>query len=499
MKFLTIMLSFFLLFNLSFVTHAQQIQQYELQDAFPNLSFGSPVDLQHAGDGKNRLFVVSRSGIISVFENTPDVKSSKIFLDIRGKVIAVSELGLLGLAFHPDYEHNGYFYVNYTAPNPLRTIIARYSVSTNDPDSADKKSELIIFQVDQPYPNHNGGQLAFGPDGYLYIALGDGGSAGDPKNNGQNKSSFLGKILRLDVNCTSGNKNYCIPPDNPFAGNTQGFKKEIYAYGLRNPWRFSFDPVTNWLWVGDVGQDLWEEIDIVEKGKNYGWKIMEGNHCYKASTCDSSGLTLPIWEYGHDDQGGCSITGGYVYRGKKLPGLSGEYLYGDYCSGRIWALRYDGVNPAMNTLLLTGNISISSFGIDRDNEIYICDLNGKIYKLVSNIPTPTNTPTPPVTPTPIVTPSPAPTQSPIPSEKGKIFGYVVDTKGNPVESAKVKLKGEETKVKKETFSDAAGFFEFADLEEDTYKITAKKRGYKKGKETVTLEGGEEEDITVEMK
>jgi len=498
MKLPHILTSFFLIFALSCTINAQQIQQYTLQDAFPNLAFDNPLDLQHAGDGTNRLFVASQSGLISVFKNTPFVESAKTFLDIRDKVTVGGELGLLGLAFHPDYENNGYFYVNYTASNPLRSIIARYSVSANNPDSADKKSEFIVFQVDQPYPNHNGGQLAFGSDSYLYIALGDGGSTGDPRNNGQNKSSFLGKILRLDVNCTSENKNYCIPPDNPFAGNTQGYKEEIYAYGLRNPWRFSFDPVTNWLWAGDVGQALWEEIDIVEKGKNYGWRIMEGNHCYNASTCDTSGLTLPIWEYGHDNQGGCSITGGYVYRGKKFPELSGKYLYGDYCSGRIWTLQYDGVNPATNTLLLTENINISSFGIDKDNEMYICDLNGKIYQLVSDTPTPTNTPTPSVTPTPVPTPSPAPTQSPIPGEKGKIYGYVVDIKGNPIESVKVKLKGKETKIEKKTSSDADGFFEFADLEADTYKITAKKRSYKKDKQTVTLEDGEEEEITIEI-
>jgi len=500
MKFPHILTIFFLVFYVSCAVKAQQAQQpYKLQDAFPTLSFDKPLDLQHAGDGTNRLFVVSQSGLIYVFENTPNVKSAKIFLDIRDKVIAGGELGLLGLAFHPAYENNGYFYVNYTASGPLRSVIARYSVSSTNPNSADKKSEFVLLQVNQPYRNHNGGQLAFGPDGYLCIALGDGGSAGDPQNNGQNKSSLLGKILRLDVNCTSDNKNYCIPTDNPFAGNTQGFKEEIYAYGLRNPWRFSFDPVTGWLWAGDVGQDLWEEIDIIEKGKNYGWRIMEGNHCYKSSTCDTSGLTLPIWEYGHDNQGGCSITGGYVYRGKKFPELYGKYLYGDYCSGRIWTLSYDGVNPAKNTLLLKEDINISSFGIDKDNEIYICDLNGKIYKLATNTPTPTPTPAPSQTPTPMPTPSMAPTQSPIPGEKGKIYGHVVDIKGNPIESVKVKLKGKETKIKKKTSSDIEGSFEFADLEADTYKITAKKRGYRKSRQTVMLEEGEEEEIKIEMK
>lgn len=379
MKFLHNVAVLFLLLSVSAVTLAKENRQYKLQDAFPNLSFDNPLDFQHAGDGTNRVFVVSQTGLIYVLENIPSVKSAKVFLDIREKVIHGGELGLLGLAFHPDYEKNGYFYINYTTPNPLRSVIARYSVSSKNPDIADKKSELILLEINQPYSNHNGGQLAFGPDGYLYIALGDGGSAGDPKNNGQNKSTLLGKILRIDVNCTSENKRYCIPRDNPFKGNTQGYKEEIYAYGLRNPWRFSFDPVTGRLWAADVGQDLWEEIDIIEKGKNYGWRIMEGNHCFNPpSDCDTSGLTMPIWEYGHG-KGECSITGGYVYRGTRFPKLYGKYIYADFCSGRIWALHYDGKNPVMNTLLLTENINISSFGIDKNNEIYICDLNGKVY------------------------------------------------------------------------------------------------------------------------
>lgn len=498
MKFFSIAIIFFLALNVSCAANAQQNQQYILQDAFPNLSFNNPVDLQHANDGTNRLFVVSQHGLIYVFENISDASSAKTFLDIRDKVIAGGELGLLGLAFHPDYENNGYFYVNYTASNPLRSVVARYSASITNPNSAYKKSERILFQVNQPYRNHNGGQLAFGPDGYLYIALGDGGSAGDPQNNGQNQSSFLGKILRIDVNCTSGNRNYCIPPDNPFVGNTKGFKEEIYAYGLRNPWRFSFDPATGWLWAGDVGQGLWEEIDTIEKGKNYGWRIMEGNHCYHDSPCNTSGLTLPIWEYGHDNQGGCSVTGGYVYRGEKFPGLYGKYLYGDYCSGRIWTLKYDGVNPATNTLLLTENINISSFGIDKDNEVYLCDLNGKIYKLAINTPTPTTTPNPSLTPTPIPTTSTMPTQSPTPIKKGKIFGYVVDVKGGTVESAKVKLRGKATEINKKTSSDGAGFFEFADLEADIYKIITKKKEYKKSNQTITLDDGEEEEITIEI-
>lgn len=382
MKVVHILTIFLLFFFACLITNADEKKQYKLKNAFKNLSFDNPVDLQHPGDGTNRIFIVAQGGLIYVFNNNHSAKSAKVFLDIRDKVTSSGELGLLGLAFHPDYKNNGYFYVNYTASDPLRSVIARYTVRPKNRNSANKNSERILLEVNQPYSNHNGGQLAFGTDGYLYISLGDGGSGGDPQNNGQNRSSFLGKILRIDVDCTSDSKNYCIPSGNPFAGNTQGYKEEIYAYGLRNPWRFSFDPVTGWMWAGDVGQNSWEEIDIIEKGENYGWRIMEGNHCYNPSSgCDTSGLTLPVWEYGHNGQGSCSITGGYVYLGAKFPELYGKYIYGDYCSGNIWALSYDGTNSATNKLLLTADIEISSFGIDRNNEMYVCDLNGKIYKL----------------------------------------------------------------------------------------------------------------------
>jgi hypothetical protein len=388
-------LSFFVFSFLFLIMVPHSEAQVLLQPAFPNLSFNNPLDLQHPEDGTDRIFVVTQSGVIYVFNNSPSVTSAKVFLDISDRVISGGELGLLGLAFHPNYKNNGYFYVNYTAPNPLRSIIARYTVSSTDPNSADKNSEVVLLEVLQPYPNHNGGQLAFGPDGYLYIGLGDGGSAGDPQNNAQNRSVLLGKLLRIDVNKTSGGNNYAIPPDNPFVGNTSGYKEEIYAYGLRNPWRFSFDPVTKWLWAGDVGQNLWEEIDLIEKGKNYGWRIMEGNHCYDPpSGCDTSGLTLPIWEYGHDSSGGDSVTGGYVYRGTGVSELYGKYVYGDYISGRIWTLSYDGVNPPVNTLLLNSGLNIASFGVDKWNELYVCAFDGKIYKFVSITPPPLPTPTP---------------------------------------------------------------------------------------------------------
>jgi glucose/arabinose dehydrogenase len=356
--------------------------QTTIQVAFPNLTFNQPVDLQHAGDNSDRLFVVSQSGTISVFQNNSNVTNAKIFLDITDRVVSGGERGLLGLAFHPDYISNGYFYLNYTGGSPLKTFVSRFQVSTN-PDSAIKSSEVILLSFTQPYTNHNGGQVSFGPDGYLYIATGDGGSGGDPQNNGQNKSVLLGKILRIDVNGTNGSNNYSIPPDNPFANNLSGWKEEIYAYGLRNPWRFSFDPETNWNWCADVGQNVWEEINIIQNGKNYGWKTMEGAHCYSPSSgCDTSGLILPIFEYAHNSTGGYSVTGGFVYRGPNVPQLYGKYIYADYVSQKIWALTYNGLNPAVNEVLInSAGIGISSFGVDQYNELYICALsNGKIYK-----------------------------------------------------------------------------------------------------------------------
>lgn len=356
--------------------------QVELQNAFPTLNFDRPVDLQFPTDGTNRLFVLEQEGLISVFENDRNVATSTVFLDIRDKVQdSGNEEGLLGLAFHPDYQNNGYFYVDYTADNPDRTVIARYQVSQANPDSAIKESEFVILEVGQPFSNHNAGQIVFGSDGYLYITMGDGGSGGDPQGNGQNLGTLLGSILRIDVNQTQGDLNYAIPPDNPFVANQREFREEIYAYGLRNPWRISFDPETGWLWAADVGQNQYEEIDIIESGKNYGWNIMEGFHCYNAANCDTTDLTLPIWEYSHSV--GQSITGGYVYRGTRLPDLVGKYIYADFVSGRIWALEYDGTGEPANSLLMNSNLQIAAFGLDRDNELYMCAFDGNIYQFQS--------------------------------------------------------------------------------------------------------------------
>jgi glucose/arabinose dehydrogenase len=354
------------------INQPQTANRYQVEDAFPNLSFNHPVGLTNPGDGTNRLFVVGQLGVIYVFENQRNASAANIFLDIQNQV----HLGaFLGLAFDPNYAENGHFYINYLADNPLRTIIAQWSVLPNNPNEADKNSQKILMEIPRLSDSHAGGQLAFGPDGYLYIALGDGNPYGDLTGNAQNRSSLQGKILRIDANNPSQGRNYGIPKDNPFAGNTQGFKEEIYAYGFRNPWRFSFDSATGTLWAGDVGQNRMEEIDVVEGGKNYGWNIMEGTLPYAAS--NQTGMEPPIWTYGRD-QGNATI-GGFVYHGSKLTELTGSYIYGDYVSGRIWALK--GTTNPVNKELLKTNLYLTSFGIDQKNELYICAQNGKIYEI----------------------------------------------------------------------------------------------------------------------
>ena len=357
-----------------------------LVEAFPNLSFTNPLNIQHAGDQTNRLFVEEQGGMIYVFEKDSATTEKSVFLDISDKITDTgSEQGLLGLAFHPECETNGTFYVNYTAAGSGRTIISRFSVSDDDPNRADPNSEVEILSYAQPFPNHNGGHLAFGPDGYLYISAGDGGGAGDPDENAQNRSTLLGSILRIDIDNPQNGKPYGIPADNPFAKNEEGFREEIFAYGLRNPWRFSFDPETENLWAGDVGQNNIEEIHIVENGLNYGWNIIEGSNCFSPSSgCDKIGLELPVHEYSHST-GGRSITGGYVYRGTSLPELKGLYIYADFVSGRIWALNPSNMNDPDNTFLHRADFNISSFGVDQNNELYICGFDGKIYRFGEDV------------------------------------------------------------------------------------------------------------------
>jgi len=337
--------------------------------------FDRPLDLTHAGDGSGRIFAVEQAGVIRVIE--AGVVLSIPFLDIRDRVGDEStEQGLLGLVFHPRYVHNGFFYVNYT-DNSGDTVIARYRVSA-DENIADPGTETRILQVEQPFINHNGGGLAFGPDGYLYIGLGDGGLAVDPKKNAQNFNVFLGKILRIDVDSASP---YGIPPDNPFV--ISGGLPEVWAYGLRNPWRFSFDTLTGDLYIADVGQQQWEEIDFLPAGSpggaNFGWDIYEGAHLFLGAAESALPLIFPVAEYTRDD--GCSVTGGYVYRGAALESWYGVYFYGDFCSGKVWGLLRAESGEWQNELLFDLDVLITSFGLDESGELYLVDRNGSIYIL----------------------------------------------------------------------------------------------------------------------
>lgn len=340
-----------------------------------------PLFVTHAGDGTGRVFIVGRWGTIWVAGG--NLGAPEVFLDITGIVRGNhGEQGLLGLAFAPDYPASGRFYVYYT-DKEARQVVARYRVSA-DPNRADPASGEPLLVMPDRAPNHNGGMLAFGPDGYLYIGTGDEGGSGDTYRNGQNLTSLLGKILRIDVSVAEG---YAIPPDNPFVG-VEGARPEIWAWGLRNPWRFSFDRLTGDLFIGDVGQASWEEIDYhpfgTGTGANHGWPIMEATHCYPPNTseCPSDGLTLPIAEYSHAD--GCSVTGGYVYRGSAEPLLVGRYLFGDLCSGRIWALDRSSAGWTMQELVNT-SITVASFGEDEAGELYVADVyNDTVYRLTTS-------------------------------------------------------------------------------------------------------------------
>lgn len=326
-----------------------------------------PVFLTQPPGETQRLFVVEQTGRIRILLNHRLVQ--RPFLDIAHKIVYGGERGLLGLAFHPDYARNGRFFVDYIRRGDGATVVAEYRVS-GDPDSA-APAERILLVVPQPYTNHKGGMLAFGPDANLYIALGDGGSEYDPRHIGQNRNTLLAKILRIDVDHGTP---YAIPADNPWAHGSG--RPEMYAWGLRNPWRFSFDRATGQLWTGDVGQDKWEEVDIIHKGGNYGWSVMEGNHCFRpARGCERPGLIRPVAEYSHSG-GRCAIIGGYVYRGQEIPALAGTYLFGDYCSGEIFGLSRRG-----RALLLRSPLRISSFGEDQAGNVYVLGLSGQVARL----------------------------------------------------------------------------------------------------------------------
>ena len=337
----------------------------------------SPLYVTHAGDGSGRLFVLEQIGRIRILQKGNLIADP--FLDISSLVVAGGEQGLLGLAFHPDFTDNGRFYVDYTDRNG-DTVVAEYTVHPANPDRADPSSARPLLRIDQPFGNHNGGAIEFGPDDYLYIATGDGGSGGDPMGNGQSLQTLLGKLLRVDVDETSGNRAYGIPDDNPFVGRSDAHP-EIWAYGLRNPWRFSFDDET--LWIADVGQNELEEINGVPAnmgGLNFGWNVVEGDRCHVSSDCDRSQFEPPIAVYGHDL--GCSVTGGFVYRGREFPKMRGAYLFADFCSGIVFGIDAEKTGRQEPVQLLESGGSVSSFGADERGELYMTDLGSGVVSRV---------------------------------------------------------------------------------------------------------------------
>ncbi|MCH2403531.1 MAG: PQQ-dependent sugar dehydrogenase [Nitrososphaerales archaeon] len=343
----------------------------ELDIAFPEIEVSNLIYLTTPNDESGRIFVATREGIIFYIEK--DSNNISLFIDIREKIDQelTGERGLLGFTFDQNYIDNGYFYIYYIDFDG-NSVISRFKDTKNIESIFN--TELKILQVDQPYSNHNGGSILIGPDGYLYIALGDGGSGGDPFLNGQNGNTLLGSILRIDVSRTSEDNRYQIPNDNPFIDN-DNFKDEVWAYGLRNPWRMSFDMKTGKLFVGDVGQDNFEEINIIEKGGNYGWNIMEGNSCFNNEICNKENLIMPIIEYSHSE--GCSVTGGYVYHGR-IESLKNKYIFSDFCSGNIWTIDLSN-NEYEKERLLKGPFQISSLGQDENGEVYILSFDGRIY------------------------------------------------------------------------------------------------------------------------
>ena len=359
-------------------SEAPRLESLRLERVLQGYEARAPTNMIFGSSGE--ILVAEQAGRVWLFKQD-DLDAEHVFvtepLDLRDRVNRRgSEEGLLGLALDPNDDRR--LYVYYSAANPRRSVVSRFNY---DParTTVDSNSELVILEVGQPYPNHNGGQIAFGPDGYLYIGLGDGGSAGDPLGSGQDTSTLLGSILRIDVSNATAAQPYAIPPDNPFA---DGGRPEIWAYGLRNPWRFSFDHETGDLWTGDVGQNEWEEIDIIQRGGNYGWNILEGNHCFRPrDNCDREGTIPPVWEYSLDGAP-CSVIGGYVYRGDAISWLRGAYVYGDFCSGKVYGLRYENGRVTEHKELADTGLRIMSFAQDTAGEMYLLSQSEGVYRLV---------------------------------------------------------------------------------------------------------------------
>jgi glucose/arabinose dehydrogenase len=370
------------------------LPKVEMKVAFSNLTLERPLWLAESPDGSGRLFVAQQDGKVLILPREREGRTPKTFLDLTDRKPWVkNEEGLLGFAFHSKFKKNGKFYVYYSQQDPRRSVISEFQASKSQPDQADKSTERVLLEVPQPEWNHNGGQISFGPDGYLYIALGDGGGMNDQFKNGQRPDTLLAKILRIDVNSRTGKLQYGIPKDNPFVADSK-MRPETWAWGLRNVWRFSFDRQTGELYAGDVGQDKWEEINLIRKGGNYGWSLREGFHEFKDSVVPpGTKLADPLLEYPHvigqttNHTPGLSVTGGYVYRGKKLPGLRGVYLYADFMKGTVWGLRSAGGKVTTHGVLVDMPIltnpprQIASFGEDGQGEVYLLSYDGRIYEL----------------------------------------------------------------------------------------------------------------------
>jgi len=402
MKHRAVNLLFIALLALFARTTQAALPSVTFSNAFPALHLERPVWMSEAPDGTGRFFIVEQPGRIWAFSNTGDGSDAVDFFNISDRRPYVdNEEGLLSLAFHPNFKSNGLFYVYYNQQRPRRSVISEFKVSATDPNKADLASERILLEIPQPYGNHNGGQVSFGPDGMLYIALGDGGAGNDPLGNGQNTATLLAKILRIDVNSRTmtgwGNRRrelpYGIPADNPFVSERgdYGVRKEIWAYGLRNPWRYSWDRQTGEMWAGDVGQNEWEEIDLIVKGGNYGWSVREGMHHFKPGP-EGACYVEPLLEYPHnpnllpqskfpDHSIGLSVTGGYVYRGAKYPALQGVYVYADYNLGTIWGLRRENGKVTEYGTLLAQPKNVVSFAEDAKGELYALCFDDKIFRL----------------------------------------------------------------------------------------------------------------------